>query len=94
LGLKGLWLGKGIRLQPPAVMPRRAACRKLHQSYIRVQAGSYSLTPLMGMELKGKTVGVLALAPSALRQHGCSRSALKVQLCPTACQPGTVSALQ
>jgi D-lactate dehydrogenase len=34
-------------------------CRKLHQAYTRVQAGNYSLTPLVGMELQGKTIGVL-----------------------------------
>lgn len=33
--------------------------RKLHQAYVRVQAGNYSLTPLVGFELRGKTVGVL-----------------------------------
>jgi len=33
--------------------------RKLHQAYTRVQAGNYSLTPLVGTELKGKVVGVL-----------------------------------
>lgn len=35
------------------------ASRKLHQAYTRVQAGNYSLTPLVGTELKGKVVGVL-----------------------------------
>jgi lactate dehydrogenase-like 2-hydroxyacid dehydrogenase len=35
------------------------ACRKLPQAYTRVQAGNYSLTPLVGSELRGKTVGVL-----------------------------------
>lgn len=35
------------------------ACRKLTQAYTRVQAGNYSLTPLVGTELRGKTVGVL-----------------------------------
>lgn len=34
-------------------------CRKLPQAYTRVQAGNYSLTPLVGSELRGKTVGVL-----------------------------------
>ena len=33
--------------------------RKLHQAYTRVQVGNYSLTPLVGTELRGKTVGVL-----------------------------------
>jgi D-lactate dehydrogenase len=36
-----------------------AVNRKLHQAYTRVQAGNYSLTPLVGSELRGKTVGVL-----------------------------------
>lgn len=34
-------------------------CRKLPQAYTRVQAGNYSLTPLVGSELRGKTLGVL-----------------------------------
>lgn len=41
------------------VLSRTVLCRKLHQAYTRVQAGNYSLTPLVGMELQGKTIGVL-----------------------------------
>jgi D-lactate dehydrogenase len=33
--------------------------RKLAQAHTRVQAGNYSLTPLVGSELRAKTVGVL-----------------------------------
>ena len=33
--------------------------RRLTQAYTRVQAGNYSLSPLVGCELKGKTVGII-----------------------------------
>eukprot|EP00775_Hariotina_reticulata_P004907 gene4907-5151_t len=47
-----------------------ALSRHLHQAYIRVSAGNYSLTPLVGMELRGKRVGVIgtgAIGTEAVR---------------------------
>jgi lactate dehydrogenase-like 2-hydroxyacid dehydrogenase len=34
-------------------------CRKINIAYTRVMAGNYSLGPLVGMELRGKTVAVI-----------------------------------
>lgn len=45
---------------PPAITRNHTPThRRLTQAVARVQAGNYSLTPLVGMELRGKTVGVL-----------------------------------
>jgi len=42
---------------PPPLRPPLS--RRLTQAYMRVQAGNYSLSPLVGSELRGKTVGVI-----------------------------------
>lgn len=42
-----------------AVSLLMALNRRLTQAYMRVQAGNYSLSPLVGSELRGKTVGVI-----------------------------------
>lgn len=42
-----------------AVALLMALNRRLTQAYMRVQQGNYSLSPLVGSELRGKTVGVM-----------------------------------
>jgi D-lactate dehydrogenase len=44
-------------------------CRRLHIAYTRVMAGNYSLGPLVGMELRGKTVAVIGTG--AIGQEAC-----------------------
>ncbi len=64
--------------------------RKIHKSYLRVREGNFSLEGLVGMNLHGKTVGLIGTgrigicAATILRGFGCKLLAYDVQENPEA----------